>query len=246
MAIGGFMGMGSIMQAATNRSEFQLDRLAGQTTDNEMPWGKGPYWNEQLLVNAENRRYVREDSAIERRMADARRSGVHPLTALGIAPSGGAGGGIPGGGSPSRGGRRAPGVSGGGSSGGTRQLNALARAESMARANKDDAMSGYYNALAAKTAQSGNVGGVQTEPQRQSTSGPEASIRFHTPFGDFETEGYTPADQYQGYFGEPGEWAAGAMNAAGEAGVAARKYIKGEPGRRVRKPRADYPYPRRY
>ncbi len=236
---------GQIGQAAVNRSEFQLDRFLGQDENWNTPWGKGPYWNEPKLIAAEERQKGRDDTAIRRRVRDANAAGIHPLAALGIATGGAKGGTIPGGGAPSPRRRRAPGVSGG-SSGGMRQLSALASAESLARRNKDDAMAGYYNALAAKTRQSANAGGVQTTPQSQSTSGPEASIRFHTPFGDFETEGYTPADQYQGYFGEPGEWAAGAMNAAGEAGVAARKYIKGPPGRRVRKPRADYPYPRRY
>ncbi len=129
-------------------------------------------------------------------------------------------------------------------------MTAAGLMESQARANKDDAMTAYYVSLAKLTEQKINLGGAapgtETQPQQQSTSGPGASLQFHTPFGDFETEGYTPADQYQSYFGEPGEWAAGAMNAAGEAGVATRRYLKGKKGRKVRKPRRDYPYKRRY
>ena len=242
MAFAG-MFMQPIAQAAVNRSEFQLDRLSGQATDNEMPWGKGPYYDEAMMIRSEGRRYKREDTTLQRRTADLKAAGLHPALATG-APMGGSGGTAP----PGGGGRgktsRRPGVSGG-TSGGQRAMNALGRAESMARANKDEAFAAFYNAQAAKLGQSANGGGTQISPQSQSTSGPEASIKFHTPFGDFETEGYTPADQYQGYFGEPGEWAAGAMNAAGEAGVAVRKYLKGK-NRSVRKPRADYPHPRRY
>ncbi len=50
----------------------------------ETPWGKGPYYDEAMMIRGEEREYKRQDTAIQRRVADAKAAGLHPLFAMGM------------------------------------------------------------------------------------------------------------------------------------------------------------------
>jgi len=229
---------GQISQAAVNRSEAMLDRFMGLGgTDFETPWGKGPYWNTKTLPTLTRLN-------LQATVGGAKLAGIHPLAALGQAPGGGGGGG----GMPGRPAPGARGVSGGAPNMG-REMSAAQIASIGASRQKDEAMASYYNALAAKTKQAMLIGGapLQIEPQTMYRTGPGAETGYTTPLGNFSTEGYTPAEQYQQYFGEPGEWVGGALNMAGEVGAKTRRYIQRGSKRISRRYlRPDYPHKRRY
>lgn len=74
--------MAPIMQAAVDRSEFQLDRLMGQDNTFEQPWGKGPYWDAFTIPDLERNK-------LKATVRGAKESGLHPLFALGKSGSSG-------------------------------------------------------------------------------------------------------------------------------------------------------------
>ncbi len=106
--MGMFGGSSFLNAAGSQHGGTFASRILRPYQDFETPWGKGPYWSEELM----NRR-------IQGTVADAKAAGIHPLFALGGGggggggavnmphrPRSGGGGGYSGGGRPSKGAER--------------------------------------------------------------------------------------------------------------------------------------------
>lgn len=78
-----FGGSAFLNAMGSQHGTTQANRLMRPYQNFETPWGKGPYWSEELM----NRQ-------IQGRVADAKAAGLHPLFAMGYTGAGGSGGNV--------------------------------------------------------------------------------------------------------------------------------------------------------